>query len=118
MINNKQVSLWRGSDPPPTIYHVWILDNLILKIYNGTEWVVFSDEITLIQRINELVDRVTDLELFMNNSTINGFNIKDNPVLNATNLKTASSGVFIDENENVSDTLKKLDKLLDIEIIE
>jgi len=54
----------------------------------------------------------------MNNSTINGLNIKDNPVLNATNLKTASSGVFIDENENVSDTLKKLDKLLDIEIIE
>jgi hypothetical protein len=54
----------------------------------------------------------------MDNSTINGHKIKDNPVLTAIDLKAANSGIFINTNDDVSSALMKLDKLLDIEIIE
>ena len=54
----------------------------------------------------------------MNNSTVNGYKIKDNPVLDADDLKSAKTGQFIKDDDNVSDALLKLDNLLDIEIIE
>jgi hypothetical protein len=54
----------------------------------------------------------------MNNSTVNGYNIKNNPVLKASDLKTNVSGTFVNINDTVSNALSKLDKLLDIEIIE
>jgi hypothetical protein len=43
IILNKQVNVWRGPSEPPTIYHVWICDNRLLKLYNGEEWVTFLD---------------------------------------------------------------------------
>lgn len=118
MINNKQVNIWRGSDPPPTIYHVWIWNDLAIKLYDGTEWVTFTDNVSLINQLNALLERVIALEDFMNSSTINNYKIKNNPVLDAKDLKTANSGNFINANDNIADTLSKIDKLLDIEIIE
>jgi hypothetical protein len=118
MINNRQVNIWRGDEEPPTIYHVWIWKDLSLKLYNGTEWVTFIDDLSIIEQLNALLDRVFILEDFRENSTINGYKIKDNPTLDADDLKTASTGTFINADENVSNSLAKLDKLLDIEIIE
>lgn len=118
MINNRQVNVWRGSDPPPTIYHVWIWDDLALKLYDGTEWVTFIDDASIISQINAILNRITALEDFMNNSTVNGYKIKTNPILDADDIKSAKSGVFITNNDNVSDALIKIDNLLDIEIIE
>lgn len=118
MINNRQVNIWRGDEEPPTIYHVWIWKDLSLKLYNGTEWVTFIDDLSIIEQLNALLDRVFILEDFRENSTINGYKIKDNPTLDADDLKTASTGTFINADEKVSNSLAKLDKLLDIEIIE
>ena len=48
MIKNKQVNMWRGSEEPPTIYHVWIKDDLTIELYNGSEWeFTFIDDISL-----------------------------------------------------------------------
>lgn len=118
MINNKQVNIWRGDIEPPTIYHVWIENDLVLKLYDGTEWVVFLDDATVIEKINQLIDKVNDLENFMNNATINSYKVKDNPTLDAEDLKTVSDGVFIKQNESIASSLLKLDKLLDTQIIE
>ena len=50
IILNKQVNVWRGPSEPPTIYHVWIYDNRLLKLHNGTEWVTFLDNPGLVLR--------------------------------------------------------------------
>ena len=118
MINNRQVNIWRGNEEPPTIYHVWIYNDLSIKLYNGTEWVTFTDNAFVIDTLNQLLGRIDELEDFMDNSTINGHKIKDNPVLTAIDLRAANSGIFINTNDDVSSALMKLDKLLDIEIIE
>lgn len=43
IINNKQVNIWRGADPPPTIYHIWINQQRQLCLYDGEKWVAFLD---------------------------------------------------------------------------
>lgn len=118
MITNKQVNIWRGDSAPPTIYHVWIENDLVLKLHNGTEWIVFLDDATLIEKINQLVEKVDDLENFMDTATINNYKVKDNPILDAEDLKTISNGTFIKQNESIASSLLKLDKLLDTQIIE
>lgn len=118
MINNKQVNIWRGDQEPPTIYHVWIWQDLALKLYNGSEWVTFIDDVSIINKINEMVLQIEALENFMNDSTINGYKVKNNPILSALDIKSANTGTFINTNDDVSNALMKLDKLLDIEIIE
>ena len=118
MINNRQVNIWRGDSEPPTIYHIWIESDLALKLYNGEEWVTFIDDTSLIEKINAILERVDELENFMDNATVNSYKVKDNPVLDATDLKTVSSGVFIQPNESIADSLLKLSKLLDTQIIE
>ena len=118
MINNKQVNIWRGDVEPPTIYHVWIENDLVLKLHNGTEWIIFLDDATVIEKINAILERVDELENFMDNATVNSYKVKDNPVLDATDLKTVSSGIFIQPNESIADSLLKLSKLLDTQIIE
>ena len=35
---NKNVSIWRGNNPPPSQYHLWQKDDVLLH-YNGLEWV-------------------------------------------------------------------------------
>jgi len=69
-------------------------------------------------KLNEVIDRVTSLEEFMNNSTINNHKIKDNPILDGTDLKTASSGFYIQQDDTISNALRKIDKLLQTEIIQ
>ncbi len=118
MINNKQVNIWRGDQEPPTIYHVWIYNDLVLKLYDGNEWVTFLDDASVITKLNEVINKVDSLEEFMNNSTINNHKIKDNPVLDGTDLKTASSGLYIQQDNTIANALSKLDKLLQTEIIQ
>ena len=62
--------------------------------------------------------KVDDLENFMDTATINNYKVKDNPILDAEDLKTISNGTFIKQNESIASSLLKLDKLLDTQIIE
>lgn len=45
LVNNRQVNIWRGSEPPPTIHHVWIKDNKTLFLYDTQyeDWVSFLE---------------------------------------------------------------------------
>lgn len=42
---NKNISIWRGSQAPPTIHHVWIKENNTIYLHNGNNWdpVIDSD---------------------------------------------------------------------------
>lgn len=40
---NKQISVWRGQTPPPTVYHLWVYNNEIRK-YSDGEWVNISTD--------------------------------------------------------------------------
>ena len=57
IINNKQINIWRGSDVPPTLYHIWLFNESELKIYNGVEWITIIDSINIAERLIELSDK-------------------------------------------------------------
>lgn len=40
---NKNISIWRGDTTPPTFYHLWIKSNGQEYIYNGFEWIKYTD---------------------------------------------------------------------------
>lgn len=45
LVNNRQVNVWRGSQEPPTIHHVWIKDETALYLYDSSveKWVSFME---------------------------------------------------------------------------
>lgn len=104
MINNKQVNLWRGSDPPPTFYHIWIYDNKEMRLYNGTEWVTFVDELFILEKLNLLEKKIIENKESIDkitNFTINNKQISANPILNAgdipSNYQTLLQGPYVED---------------------
>lgn len=113
MLDNKQVNLWRGNDLPPTIYHVWIYDNRQIKLFNGEEWVVFTDNLEILDKLNLLEKKVSGLDSKVNDVyefKVNDKYIKDNPVLTGKDIKLEEQGTFV-SNTPVSDNIVILDKL-------
>lgn len=115
MIENKQVNLWRGSQEPPTLYHIWLKDERQLLRYDEDtkKWVVFLDSVQIAQIIDDFIDQ---LDTILQGS-INGHPLKDNPVLNATDLLSALNGNYIKETDTVKDALKTIDTLLTTEVL-
>lgn len=121
MVNNKQVNLWRGDSTPPTIYHIWIKDNRKLLIYDGKSWVVFLDNKEVIDVINEIQEKLDNLESQvqdLGNKTINNKKIKTNPVLDGSDLLVGDNGNFISKEQTISQSIKEIDSLLTTQIIE
>ena len=121
IINNKQVNLWRGTSEPPTIYHIWIYNDTQMKVYDGTQWVVFIDDAATIEKINQLIERVDNLEQDLSDlgsSTVNGKQISTNPVLDGRDLKLQQDGTYVDSIDSLSTSIIKLDTLLSTQIIE
>lgn len=124
MINNKQVNIWRGTDSPPTEYHVWIREgptSVRLLLFNGVEWVVFLDDAATIARVNELMQNVADLETSveeLGNKTINSKQISTNPVLGGEDLLVGQSGAYVSMNDSVTESILTLDSLFQTQIIE
>lgn len=120
MINNKQVNIWRGDQPPPTLFHVWIYKNQQILLYNGTEWVVFVNDPEIADQLIKLQEQVNvisqDLENLSNN-TINNKAIKDNPVLNGDDILLNKTGEFINSEKSVSDNIVQLDRMFVTQII-
>jgi len=124
IINNKQINIWRGDSDPPTLFHLWIYNDLELRLYNGTEWVTFIDNadlaqqiIAITEKVNLLNSKVSVIDEAFNNSTVNHKFIKDNPVLNTDDINNTQSGNFITTN-NITSNLSKIDTLLDTQILE
>jgi hypothetical protein len=121
MVNNKQVNFWRGDMTPPTIYHIWIKDNSKMLLYDGSKWVVFLDNKEIIEAIDKFQEALDDMQRQINefgNKTVNKKPIKDNPVLDGTDLLIAANGNFVNNSDTVANTALKLDKLLTTQIFE
>lgn len=121
MINNKQVNLWRGTNPPPTIYHVWIYNNEKILLYNGEEWVLFVDDIETVNKIIALQKQVdtiqTDLDQ-VRKSTVNSKPITENPVLTGEDLLLNKNGQFVNSEQTITKTIQILDSMFQTLIIE
>lgn len=113
MIQNKQVSIWRGADAPPTLYHLWFKNEKQLLRYDETrsDWVVFLDSSNLDVKIAEFL---AALDSF----TINGKYIKDSPVLEGHDLKINVQGNYINRDQTISEALQTLDGLLTTKVYE
>lgn len=121
IINNKQVSIWRGTTVPPTIYHVWIKDDSKLMLYDGTEWKVFVDNIEITETLNKILNQLDELEKEVNklgNNTVNGKPIKSNPVLNGTDLLLTKGGNYVEAKDTLSTSVLTIDNMLRTQIIE
>ena len=121
IINNKQVSIWRGATVPPTIYHVWIKDDSKLMLYDGTEWKVFVDNIEITETLNKILSQLDELEKEVNklgNNTVNGKPIKNNPVLNGTDLLLTKGGNYVEAKDTLSTSVLTIDNMLRTQIIE
>ena len=121
MINNKQINVWRGDHEPPTIYHVWIYGNEKILLHNGTEWVVFIDDIATVARIESLTQRIENVENSVNvlgQHTVNGIAIVEDPVLTGQNIKLDTTGNFLNATDTIGLTFQNIDKLLTTQIIE
>lgn len=107
MIKNKQISIWRGTDPPPTLYHIWFKDEELLLRYDDVvkDWVVFLDS----GRISKII---ADFIHSVDNLTINGHLITDSPVLDGSDLKVGHDGHYIKANDTIQNATLKLDSLL------
>lgn len=120
MVNNRQVNFWRGDMTPPTIYHIWIKDNSKMLLYDGEQWIVFLDNkeiIDIVNKIQEKLDGMQEEIENLGNKTVNKKAIKNNPVLDGTDLLIGWSGNFIDKSLTVAQTAQKFDELLTTQII-
>ena len=113
MINNRQVNIWRGSDTPPTIYHIWIKNDSQFLLYNGIEWKIFLDNAAVVDALEQFQQNIDSLT----NATVNNKKIKDNPILDGQDIKTATNGTYINANDTLAFALNKIDTLLQTQII-
>lgn len=101
-INNRQVNLWRGSNEPPTKYHIWIKDDKLL-LYNGEQWIVFVDNFESISDLKSAIEKLS-------NSTVNGKAIKDNPVLTSLDILVGKDLEKFSAKDSIFSVLESLDK--------
>lgn len=101
-INNRQVNLWRGSNEPPTKYHIWIKDNKLL-LYNGEQWIVFVDNFESISDLKKAIEKLS-------NSTVNGKAIKDNPILTSLDILIGKDLNKFSSKDSIFSVLESLDK--------
>lgn len=116
MIQNKQVNLWRGNKEPPTLYHIWLKDETSLLRYDEelNEWVIFLDSEKITKIISDFMDNIDTLM----NSSVNGYPIKDNPVLEAKDLKIGEDGNYYKSQNTIKEVIKQFDNLMTTQVYE
>ncbi len=86
---NKNISVWRGTQPPPTKYHIWLKSDGSINIFNENKWERLTDGIkSAIQNIN--VNEITDLQYLYDNHDVMGsyfYRIYDNTTNDYISLK-------------------------------
>lgn len=115
MIENKQVNLWRGPDAPPTLYHIWLKNESQLYRYDEKtkKWELFLDSTQISQIISNFMD---ELDALIEGS-VNGYPIKNNPVLNAADLLVGKNGHYFSEDSNLQQTSQILDELMTTQVL-
>ena len=97
---------------------MWIYTDFTIKLFIDGEWTTFIDNASTAQAIIKIIERLDPLENFMGTATVNEKLVKNNPVLDAGDLKSKASGNYVKENDNVASALMTLDKLFRTQIIE
>lgn len=107
MIQNKQVNVWRGTDAPPTLYHLWLKDESQLLRYDDQrhDWVVFLDSRNLEDKITQFLERLANL-------SVNGHLILDSPTLDGQDITIKFEGNYLHNGQTVQDSLSTLDALM------
>lgn len=115
MIENKQVNLWRGTIPPPTLYHIWLKDEKQLLRYDdeSKKWEVFLDSTEISRVISEFMDNLDSIL----NSSINGHLIKDNPILEAKDILVGHDGNYYKATNNLKEVSKIFDELMTTQVL-
>lgn len=96
---NKNISIWRGSNTPPTLSHIWVKDGSFY-IYINEEWkpVVDPELLTKIEEYNENIE-----------NTLNEFQQSINQDLEAQSLRLEN---YVDEEiTKIQDIIKESDAL-------
>lgn len=52
---NKNISVWRGIDPPPTNTHVWIKPNRTINIYSKGQWINVSSNSEELEQLKQYI---------------------------------------------------------------
>lgn len=107
MIQNKQVSIWRGSSEPPTLYHLWFRNETELLRYDDKQnkWVIFLDGSNLDKKISQFFEVLSQI-------TVNGYSVMDSPELNGEDIKINIEGNYIKRDDTVAEALATLDALM------
>lgn len=107
MIQNKQVSIWRGNSEPPTLYHIWLRNESELLRYDDTQakWVVFLDSANLDQKITQFLEQLAKIK-------VNGYPILDSPELNGQDIRVNFDGNYIKRDFTIDESLATLDALM------
>jgi hypothetical protein len=107
MIKNKQVSIWRGPDTPPTLYHIWLKDENQLLRYDEDQgqWIVFLDSKEIANIIDDFFEKLGET-LTM---TINGHPVKESPVLTAEDFLIGFDGNYLKSENTVKGALQIMD---------
>lgn len=123
---NKNISVWRGSDTPPTKYHIWIKnDNSILIFIDGFWKEIISSKDK--KKLNRLIDNSTyedapaDLYLPSKTGTLaiddivtsqdNGLMSSDDKVRLDSLVKMSAEDVEITDYDNVFTDLDIINSL-------
>lgn len=56
---NKNISVWRGSEPPPTKYHVWVKTDNSIYLHNGQDWEEISADSSRLSQLEDKVEKIT-----------------------------------------------------------
>ena len=107
MIQNKQVSIWRGSSEPPTLYHLWLRNETELLRYDDqqSKWIVFLDSANLDQKITQFLEMLSAV-------TVNGYHIMDSPELDGEDIRIKFEGNYLKDNQTIDEALATLDALM------
>lgn len=73
---NKNISVWRGESTPPTNNHLWVKSDNCIYLYDGSEWVLISDQSTVTELRNLIEDNSENIKKINNTTTTLKLNIK------------------------------------------
>lgn len=108
---NKNISIWRGSDTPPTLHHIWVKEDGSILNYNNGEWTSILD--------SEFQTKIEDyISKNLDNHSFNYFNLINKPSvyhlgdfnnINDVYTEAAKPEIYTDFRKNIlTYTIKKV----------
>lgn len=133
---NRNISVWRGNNTPPTEYHLWIKDDgqILIKVIDGSgtaQWITKNTgDSTTIQNVNTLEEALQYLQTqptlqiqqgsvikFKDNGKWSEYICVGTPITDQDNWKILSQeNKIIDLQEQANDIQEQIDELQIVEV--